>query len=853
MRNEIEPVEVTIEEVEPLKEAPPKEIQRAQEERLLKAWKVPEGWRYWSEVNNTEVGLWYTIAALIFFVFGGVLALLMRIQLAVPNNDFLSAELYNQVFTLHGSVMMFLFAVPIFEAFSIMLIPQMLGSRDLPFPRLSSFGFWSFALGGTFFCGSIFFGVAPRGGWFMYPPLTTRYQPDIGADFWLLGLSFIEISAIAAAVELIVGVLKCRPPGMRVNLIPLYSWYLLVAAAMVLFAFPPVIAGSLLLEFERAFDWPFFDASRGGDPLLWQHLFWIFGHPEVYIIFLPSIALVAMIVPTFARTPIVGYGWIILAAVGTGFLSFGLWVHHMFTTGLPGISIGLFSAASEAVAIPTGVQIFCFLATLLVGRVTRSVPMLFVFGSLIIFVLGGLTGVMVALAPFDFQAHDTFFVVGHMHYVLIGGSIFPMVAGCYYFFPLINGKMLSEKLGRIAFWLMFIGFNTAFLPMHLTGLRGMARRIFTYPADMGFDTLNLISSAGAFILAAGIAVFMWDMLRPKSRQPHSKRNPWGAGTLEWLADMPGKKWGVRSVPEIDHRYPLWDQPNFVRDVDEGRFYLPDAEEGKRETLVTSVIDANPIQCLRIPGPTFITFFAAMFTGGIFIFSTFHWWWMAAISAVLALGAILIWFWTGTSIIPEKEKKNIGLGVTLPLYISGPDSVSWWAMFITMLGIMTAFVCLVFGYFFFWTIHEDFPPDPLPGPGVFWPVTSAGLLLGAWCLTILARQWNKRDLAISFYTGLTFAAALAVTGGVALIAGPWFTGLDPATHVYPAIVWVLVIWTAFQVAIGLIMQLYCIARRFAGRMTARYDIDIHNVALYWHFTAITVVITVAVIAGFPLVA
>ena len=317
--------------------------------------------------------------AFCFFLFGGVLALLMRVQLAVANNQFLSADRYNQIFTMHGTVMMFLFAIPIFEAFSIFILPSMIGTRDLPFPRLSAYGFWSFALGGAFFCGSLFFNAAPHGGWFMYPPLTTRYQPDIGADFWLLGLSFIEIAAIAAAVALIVGVLKCRPPGMRLNLMPLYAWYMLVAAAMVLFAFPPVIAGSLLLEVERAFQWPFFDPSKGGDPLLWQHLFWLFGHPEVYVIFLPSVAIVAMIVPTFARKAIVGYSWIVLAAVGTGFLSFGLWVHHMFTTGLPGISLGLFSAASEAVAIPTGIQLFCFIATLAVGRLVYLIASLAAF------------------------------------------------------------------------------------------------------------------------------------------------------------------------------------------------------------------------------------------------------------------------------------------------------------------------------------------------------------------------------------------------------------------------------------------------------------------------------------------
>ncbi|HEX2100441.1 MAG TPA: cbb3-type cytochrome c oxidase subunit I, partial [Candidatus Synoicihabitans sp.] len=382
----------------PLKHEPSPELRRAQEARLRETWRSPSGWRYWSDVNNTTVGVWYTATAFLFFLFGGLLALLIRVQLAVPDNEFLSADTYNQVFTVHGSVMMFLFAIPIFESIAVIFLPQMLGARDLPFPRLSAFGYWCFVLGGIFLCGSIFFSAAPKGGWFMYPPLTSTYQPGVGADMWLLGFSFIEIAAIAAAVELIVGTLKCRPPGMRINLIPLYCWYVLVAAAMVLFAFPPLIAGSMLLELERAFHWPFFDPKGGGDPLLWQHLFWLFGHPEVYIIFLPSVAIIAMIVPTFAQRPIVGYGWIVLAAVGTGFLSFGLWVHHMFTTGLPGISLALFSAASEAVAIPTGVQIFCFIATIAAGKLVRSVPMLFTVGGLASFIIGGLTGVMVALA-----------------------------------------------------------------------------------------------------------------------------------------------------------------------------------------------------------------------------------------------------------------------------------------------------------------------------------------------------------------------------------------------------------------------------------------------------------------------
>jgi len=838
-------------DVEPLAHTPSITLRRAQEERLLQTWQTPSGWRYWSSVNNSDVGLWYTGMAFVFFLFAGVLALLMRIQLAVPNNTFLSAEFYNQAFTVHGSVMMFLFALPIFEAIAILLLPQMLGARDLPFPRLSAFGFWCFLLGGVFLCGSIFFNAAPSGGWFMYPPLTSKYQTGIGADIWLLGFSFIEVAAIAAAVEMIVGTLKCRPPGMRISLMPLYAWYVLVAAAMILFAFPPLIAGSMLLEIERAFGWPFFRPAGGGDPLLWQHLFWLFGHPEVYIVFLPSVALIAMIVPTFARAPIVGYTWVVLAAIGTGFLSFGLWVHHMFTTGLPGISLGFFSSASEAVAIPTGIQIFCFIATVAAGRVTRSVPMLFALGSMMIFVLGGLTGVMVAIATFDFQAHDTYFVVAHLHYVMVGGVIFPMIAGIYYFFPLVNGKRLSDKLGYIAFWITFIGFNITFMPMHFTGLRGMPRRVFTYPAKMGFDTLNFISTIGAFILGAGIAVILWDLVRPKRKEPYSDRNPWNAGTLEWLQEMPGKPWGIRSIPEIDSRYPLWDQPNLLRDVDEGRFYLPDAEELQRETIVTSVIDAKPQQCLRLPGSSFITLYAAFTLGGFFIFGTYHWWGLAMISLALAVGIISYWLWTGP--ISEKVEKDVGLGLTLPTYLSGSASITWWAMCITMLADLTAFISLVFGYFFYWTIHDDFPPQPSPGPGLMWPLTACALLLGAWGLTVLSVRWNNHNQSHAFYFGLAAAFLLGLGGGAALIAGPWLTGLNPQEHVYPATVWILVLWTVIHVLVGMYMQLYCIARRLAGRMTARYNGDITNVALYWHFTALTSFITVAVIAGFPLVA
>lgn len=821
---------------------------KSEEDQLRAVWAPPSGWRYWTSVNNSQIGLWYGATAFAFMLFAGLLALLVRAQLAVPENDLISAELYNQAFTLHGTVMMFLFAVPIFEAVAIFLLPPMLGAREMPFPRLGAFGFWSFLIGGVFVCGSIFFGAAPSTGWFMYPPLATSEQAGIGADIWLLGLSFIEVASLAAAVELIVGIMKCRAPGMRVNLMPLFAWYLLIVAGMIVFAFPPLIAGDLLFEMQRMFDWPFFDPKRGGDPLLWQHLFWIFGHPEVYIIFLPAIALLAMIIPTFSGRPIVGYSWIVLAAVGTGFLSFGLWVHHMFATGLPQISLAFFSAASEAVAIPTAVQIFVFIATMLAGRVILSTPMLFALGGIAIFVMGGLTGVMVALAPFDWQAHDTYFIVAHLHYVLVGGMLFPVFAGLYYYYPLIDGKHMSDKVGRFAFWMMFCGFNITFFPMHLVGLRGMPRRVHTYPGDVGWDWFNLVATMGAVVLGIGMFAVVVDVTLHRRSKPRGEQNPWKAGTLEWLNE-PEENWGVRSIPQVSSRYPLWEQPDLAREVRAGNGYLSDAREGRRETLVTSVLDAEPEQVLRVGGTSYVTILSAVTLGMVFIALTFKWWIVSVVSGVCFVGAVLYWMWTGTGEIPEKDRKDIGKGISLPLYASGVKSVGWWAMFITMTGDATAFASLVFGYFFFWTIHQDFTGGQA-GPGPFWPLAALTCFALAWAATLCARETNRRSRLKPARMLLIAGIALSAAGCAAALAGPWNAGMDPTAHVYPAIVWILVIWTAVHGALGIVMQLYCLARSLAGCLTPRHDMEMHNVALYWHFMLVTALITFSVVGLFP---
>ena len=589
-------------------------------EALEAAWELPKGWRIISAVNNTVIGYFYVATAVLFFLLAGILALLMRLQLAVPSNTFLSAETYNQIFTMHGTVMMFLFAVPVVEAMGVLLLPQMLGARDLPFPRLSAFAFWAYFVGGLIFFGTLFFDLAPSGGWFMYPPLTgQQFSPGLGADFWLLGIGFIEISAIAGAIELIVGVLRTRAPGMTLDRMPMFAWTMLIFAGMIVFAFPAVILATMLLELERAFGWPFFIPAKGGDALLWQHLFWFFGHPEVYIIFLPAAGMVSMIVPTMARTPLVGYRLVVVALIATAFFSFGLWVHHMFTTGIPALSLAFFSAASMAVAIPSGIQVFAWIATIAAGRLRLATPSLFVLGFLFIFTLGGLTGVMVAMVPFDWQVHDTYFVVAHFHYVLVGGMVFPLFGAFYYWAPAFSGRALSERLGKVTFALMFVGFNVAFFPMHITGLMGMPRRVYTYPAVTEWGVLNMISTVGAFLFAAGVLVFLFDLvrnLRPTVSEPVG--DVWKGASLEWLHNH---IYGPRSIPLVESRDPLWDEPGLAEDSKAGRHYLPGTITGVRETIVTSPVEATPQALLRLPGYGWSPLLAAVGTAGFFMLLT----------------------------------------------------------------------------------------------------------------------------------------------------------------------------------------------------------------------------------------
>jgi cytochrome c oxidase subunit I+III len=818
--------------------ATPNPLPRPPEElaRLEAVWEPPRGWRRLSAVNNTHIGLYYVATALLFLVLGGVLALLMRLQLATPRNGLVDYDLYNQLFTMHGSVMMFLFAVPVVEAIGVLLLPAMLGARDLPFPRLSAYAFWAYAIGGLCFYATIFLDLAPDGGWFMYPPLTSyEHSPGLRADVWLLGIGFIEISAIAGAIEIIVGILRTRPPGMTLDRMPVYAWAMLVVGSMIVFAFPPVILATALLELERAFQWPFFIAGRGGDPVLWQHLFWFFGHPDVYIIFLPAAGLVSMIVPTMARTPLVGYRWLVAALVATGAISFALWVHHMFAIGMPHHAASFFSAASMAVAVPAGIQVFAWIATWLRGRVRRDAPAWFLLAFFGVFVLGGLTGVMLAVVPFDWQAHDTYFVVAHLHYVLIGGLVFPVFAAIYYWAPVIGGRRLSEKMGKSACALMFAGVNLTFFPLHVAGLLGMPRRVWTYDPGLGWDAWNLAATAGAFVLAAGFAVALLDVLLHLRPAGKVDANPWDAATLEWL---PTDNYGARSIPHVTSREPLWDAPGLRAEVDAGAHYLPGTLTGERETIVTSPLRAEPQYLLRLPRESWLPLLAGLGTAAFFLSLTIKLFSVAALGALLALVTTLRWLW-GTEPAPTDATYDVGGGVRLADHMTGRRSHAWWAVVVLLVVDAIVFLSLVFS----WLYLGAGAPDGWPPPGAAPPDAAASLVCALAWIVAPAVAWYAHALVSRDGARVGIVVALAASA-VALVVGEAFAldalrgpGVSPQAHAYGAVAYALVAWQGLHVVLVAVMGAFTVARIAAGRAGPRRRAAFDHTRLFVNYTAV----------------
>lgn len=818
--------------------------------RLNRIWANLPGWGGLAAVNHSTIGLRFIVTGFIFFLIGGVLAMLIRSQLAFAGNDLLDHEAYAQAFTMHGTTMMFFFAVPIMEGLAVYLIPKMIGARDMIYPRLSAFGYWCYLFGGILLYSSFLFGTAPDGGWFMYVPLTGKeFSPGPNTDFWLLGVTFAEISAVAAGVELIVSILKTRTPGMALHKMPLYAWYILITAFMIVFGFPPLILASILLEVERAFGLPFYDVARGGDPLLWQHLFWIFGHPEVYIIFLPAAGLVTTILPTFVQKPIAGYSWVVLAVIATGFISFGLWVHHMFTVGIPLLSLAFFSAASMAVAIPTGIQVFAWIATLFSGRPVMKTPMLFILGFLFIFVLGGLTGVMVAMVPFDWQVHDTHFVVAHLHYVLFGGMVFPLFAALYYWLPLFSGRVPSEHLSRLVFWLIFLGFNLTFLPMHVTGLLGMPRRVYTYLPGLGWETLNLVSTIGGFLSAAGVGMFVVDFVLHYLYGQRAPGNVWKAATLEWAIASPVPPYNFASQPAVNDREPLWKDSRLAEHMDAGDAYLERHDVDRRETMVTGIVAAEPECVAVLPGNTWTPLWAALLTSLFFIGFLAKLYWLAAIGAVLATGALLLWAWQGG----DRHGGDVDAGYAhhLPLHHASSRSPGWWGTLITLLADATLFLSLVFAYFFLWTVSPAWPPADYRTGGMTLPTVALAMLMASSIAVQWAEAGNRagqpRRLQLGFLLAMVFALAFVVLQVLSLRQ----VEVSATAHAYGALVHAVAVFEFVHVGIALLMAAFVILRARAGYVAASRPVEPQVTALFWHYTVLQWMVGYAVIHVFPI--
>jgi cytochrome c oxidase subunit 1 len=516
-------------------------------------------WDWMTTVDHKKIGCMYVTLGVIYFIVGGIEALLVRAQLATPNGKVLTPSQYDQVFTMHATTMIFLFIIPVFAGFANYLIPLMIGARDMAFPRLNAFGFWMLLFGGIFLNSSFFFGGAPNAGWFAYAPLTEpQFSPGRNMDFWAAGLTLLGISSIAGSINVIITTLKMRCPGLRFNRLPLFVWTTLVQNFLLLFALPSLTTAAIFLLFDRHLGTSFFKAESGGDPLLYQHLFWAFGHPEVYILILPVFGIVSEVLPVFARKPIFGYIFIAWSSVAIGFLSFVVWVHHMFATGLPDVALAFFASSTTLIAIPTAVKVFNWTATLWGGSIVTKTALLFSVGFLLMFPIGGLSGVSLAVVPFDWQITDTYYVVAHIHYVFFGGSALGIFSAIYYWFPKATGKLLSEKLGVWNFWLVFLGLNLTFFPMHMLGLLGMPRRQWTYHEGLGWTVYNFIETIGAFIIALGVLVFIINLVVSFRSGARAGADPWDAWTLEWATASPPPEYNFVKTPVVRSRRPLWD-------------------------------------------------------------------------------------------------------------------------------------------------------------------------------------------------------------------------------------------------------------------------------------------------------
>jgi cytochrome c oxidase subunit I+III len=800
-------------------------------QRLTYLWEGKPGLRgFLGTVDHKKLGKRYITTAFFFLICGGVLALLMRLQLAAPQAKVLGPDTYNQVFTMHGTIMIFWYAQPILTGIMVFVLPLMIGARDLAFPRLNAFTYWVFLASGLFLMASFVCGQAPNAGWFSYTPFSDRmYSPGLGLDFYALALIFFTISLTGGAINFIVTILRHRAPGMHAKKMPIALYSTLTTSIVSIFGVPPLAVVLVFLELQRQWHFHFFDAAHGGNPVLWQHLFWFFGHPWVYIIFLPATGFISMLLPVFSRRPIIGYKWVVTSTVMTGVIGFTVWVHHMFAAGEAHGAMIYFSAASMVISIFSAIQFAAWIGTMVRGRPVFTTAMWYALAFLAAFVIGGLSGVITAIVPVDWQLTDSYWVVAHIHYVLIGANVFPVLAAIYYWYPKMTGRLMNERLGKISALFTFAGFMLTFFPMHILGFGGMPRRVYTYGFDRPWAEWNAVMTIGAFMLGAGLVLTLVNAVISRKYGRIAGKNPWNADSLEWDTESPPPPYGTVHLPTVETLHPLWDEHDETHDPTGERIF----DQG-RLTFTTTPIAARPVGVAKMPDDSMMPLFATITLTVVFAALLVKLISLAAGFTIVTALLVGRWMW------PKPEKHTDAPGAILPEFIDerrGSWGMKWFIASEAMI-----FACLFFAYYYLAAQNAMWPLDK--APKWHYAVVMLGVLIASSAVVYAGERFYKQ--------GRYALARLAVGGGFAL--GCVFVVLSlidyrselrellPTEDAYGSIFYTIISFHFAHLVGGLALLLFVLIQPRL-KTTKPPHSALHNAALYWHFVDVVWVLIV----------
>jgi cytochrome c oxidase subunit I+III len=839
-----------------LGEAPPGS---GHERALAELWESAPGWRGWlGTVDHKRIGVRYIVTAFAFLLLGGVEALAMRIQLARPNATLLTPAQYDALFTMHGVTMIFLYALPVLSGFANYLWPLMLGSRDMAFPRLNAFSYWTFLFAGVFLYASFPLGAVPDGGWFNYVPLTSLdYSAGANIDIYALGMILLGISTTGGAANFVVTLLRMRAHGMSIDRLPIIVWGTLTASVANLLAVPSVSLAFFLLWLDRNAGTHFFDVAHDGRPLLWQHLFWMFAHPWVYVVVLPAMGIVSDALPTFCRRPLVAYEAVAVSTVATMLIGFEVWVHHMFATGIAPLALAFFGAASMLISIPSAVAVFAWIATIWTGRPVFRTPFLYFAGFVLMFVIGGVSGVMTAAVPLDWQLTDTYFVVAHLHYVLLGINVFPVLGGIAYWFPKFTGRMMNERFGRITFWVVLVGFNVGFFPMHVSGLLGMPRRIYTYPSGMGWDTSNLLTTIGSFVFGIGIVMFVINAWISARRGARAGENPWGAAGLEWSVASPTPVYNFAVLPLVASRHPLWETRGDTRRTSLRVGYrLADG----REALAVTPLAASPSAILKMPDDTCMPFVLALLATGVFAAMLVRSPALVCIALAGCAAATAAWLWPRATLGQRARTSMRTRGPTpaatgarpdepasqaappgapaacvepLPVGSCGERASGWWGVLTLVATEAGLFGYLLFCYFYLQSQSAArWPPEGMPKLAL--AAVNTIVLLSSSVFVWLGERAVRAGRRPRAVAALAVALALGIAFALVQLHEWRDRPYGPTAHLYGSLYFTITGFHLAHVVAGLLILALLTGWTAAGFFGRERRVALTVGGLYWHF-------------------